>query len=107
MSLHQRARQLIDQAQTAIQANNPQYASELLRQSIAYNGKDSDSYLLLGICLAQMKMPADAENSFKKATSLNPESVKARYNLAVHQYSQGQVRAALNNARKATEIDSR
>src|SRR4051794_40100390 len=101
MSLHQQARQLIDQAGTAIQAGNPQYAMELLRQSILYNGKDAEAYLLLGIALAHMKMPADAENAFKKAVRLAPENVKARYNLAVHQYVEGQVRAALENARKA------
>jgi len=105
MSLQQQARQLIDQAQTAIQAGNPEYAMELLRQSIAYNGKDAEAFILLGIALAQSKMPADAENAFKKATYLAPDNVKARYNLAVHQYSQGQVRAALTSARKAAEID--
>ncbi len=105
MSLKEQARQLIDQAETAIRANNPQYATELLRQSILYNGKDADAYILLGIALAQVGMPADSENALKRATHLAPESVKARYNLAVHQYSQGQVRAALNSARKATELD--
>ncbi|HWA84198.1 MAG TPA: tetratricopeptide repeat protein [Fimbriimonadaceae bacterium] len=106
MSLHQQARQLIDQAEVAIRADNPQYALELLRQSILYNGKDADAYILLGIALAQTKMPADAENAFKKAVRLAPDSVKARYNLAVHQYTEGQVRAALENARKACEIDT-
>ena len=105
MSLHQEARKLIDQAEIAIRANNAGYAIELLRQSILYNSKDPDGYILLGIALAQTGMPADAENAFKKATALAPTSVKARYNLAVHQYSQGQVRAALNSARKASEID--
>jgi tetratricopeptide (TPR) repeat protein len=106
MSLHQQARELIDQAQTAIQAGNPEYAIELLRQSILYSGKDAEAYILLGIALAHTKMPADAENAFKKATQLDPNSVKARYNLAVHQYTEGQVRAALNNARKASELDA-
>jgi tetratricopeptide (TPR) repeat protein len=105
MSLHQQARKLIEQAETAIRANNPDYAIELLRQSILYNGKDADGYILLGISLAQTGMPSDAENAFKKATTLAPESVKARFNLAVHQYSQGQVRAALNNARKASSMN--
>jgi tetratricopeptide (TPR) repeat protein len=107
MSLHQQARQLIDQAGVAIQAGNPQYATELLRQSILYNGKDAEAYILLGVALAQTKMPADAENAFKKAVQLAPDNVKARYNLAVHQYTEGQVRAALENARKAAEIDVR
>jgi tetratricopeptide (TPR) repeat protein len=105
MSLHQQARQLIDQAGIAIQAGNPQYATELLRQSITYNGKDAEAFILLGIALAQTKMPADAENAFKRATQMAPDNVKARYNLAVHQYSQGQVRAALTSARKACELD--
>jgi tetratricopeptide (TPR) repeat protein len=105
MSLHEQARELIDQAQTAIQAGNPEYAIELLRQSILYSGKDAEAYVLLGIALAHTKMPADAENAFKRATELDPDSVKARYNLAVHQYTEGQVRAGLNNARKATELD--
>lgn len=105
MSLHEQARKLIDQAQTAIQAGNPEYATELLRQSITYYGKNADAYVVLGIALAQTKMPGDAENAFKKATQMAPDNVKARYNLAVHQYSQGQMQAALNNARKATEID--
>ncbi|HVT14360.1 MAG TPA: tetratricopeptide repeat protein [Fimbriimonadaceae bacterium] len=106
MSLQQQARQLIDQAEAAIRADNAQYALELLRQSILYNGKDADAYILLGIALAQTKMPADAENAFKKAVRLAPDSVKARYNLAVHQYTEGQVRAALETARKAYEIDT-
>jgi len=104
MSLKEQARNLIDQAEIAIKANNPQYATELLRQSILYNGKDADAYILLGIALAQTSMPADAENAFKRATQIAPDSVKARYNLTVHQYSQGQVRAALNNARKASRM---
>jgi tetratricopeptide (TPR) repeat protein len=104
--LHQQARSLIDQAQTAIQAGNPEYAIELLRQSILLSGKDAEAFILLGIALAHTKMPADAENAFKRATQLAPDSVKARYNLAVHQYTQGQVRAALNSARKASELDA-
>jgi tetratricopeptide (TPR) repeat protein len=106
MSLHQKARELIDQAQTAIQAGDPQYAMELLRQSIMYNGKDAEAYILLGITLAHLKMPADAENSLKKAVRMAPENVKARYNLAVHQYTEGQPREALENARKAVELDA-
>lgn len=106
MSLQEQARQLIDQAGVAIQAGNPQYATELLRQSILYNGKDAEAFILLGIALAQTGMPADAENAFKKATHLAPDNVKARYNLAVHQYSEGQLRAALNSARKASELDA-
>ncbi|HTQ10018.1 MAG TPA: tetratricopeptide repeat protein [Fimbriimonadaceae bacterium] len=104
MSIREQARKLVDQAEIAIKANNPQYAAELLRQSILYYGKDADAYLLLGIALSQNKMPADAENALKRATQLAPDSVKARFNLAVHQYSQGQVRSALNNARRALEM---
>lgn len=105
MSLHKEARDLIDQAGTAIQAGNQQYAIELLRQSILYNGKDAEAYILLGIALAQSKMPADAENAFLKATRLAPDNVKARYNLAVHQYAEGQLHSALASARQAAQID--
>src|SRR5579871_2220791 len=101
MSLKQQARDLIEKAEIAIKADNAQYASELLRQSILYNAKDPDAYLLLGIALSHMGMHADAENALKRATHLAPNNPKARYNLAVQHYSQGQVRAALNNARKA------
>src|SRR5690349_4195057 len=107
MSLHEQARKLVDQAQVTIQAGNPQYATELLRQSILYNGKDAEAYILLGIALAQLKMPADAQNAFIKATKLDPNSVKAHYNLAVQQYTEEQFRAALENARIATELDPR
>lgn len=106
MSLHQQARNLIDQAGVAIQAGNPQYATELLRQSILYNGKDGDAYVLLGIALAQTGMPADADNAFVKATRLAPSNVKAHYNLAVHRYAQGEVRGALESARRAAEVDA-
>lgn len=106
MSLQQQARQLIEQAEVAIRADNPQYAIELLRQSILYNGKDAEAYILLGISLAQTKMAADAENAFKKAVRLAPDNVKARYNLAVQQYTEGQLRTALETARKACEIDA-
>lgn len=107
MSLHQQARALIDQAEVAIKAENQQYAIELLRQSILYNGKDADAYLLLGVALAQSRMAGDAENAFVRATQLAPESVKARYNLAVHLYTEGQLQRALATAREAVEIDIR
>jgi tetratricopeptide (TPR) repeat protein len=107
MSLHEQARDLVAKAEKAIQAGNPEHAIDLLRQSILYSGKDAEAYILLGIALAHSKLPADAENAFKRATQLAPDNVKARYNLAVHQYTEGQVRAALNNARKASELDAR
>lgn len=93
-SAKEQARKLIEDAATMIQAGNPQLALENLRQSILYNGKDPEAYILLGVSLAQVKRPVDAENAFIKATKLDPTSAKAFYNLAVLMYAEGRPRKA-------------
>ncbi len=101
----QQARELIKQAEKSIKAENPQVALEELRQSILYNPKDPDAYLLLGIALAQTDNPLDAENALRKATQLAPNSAKAHYNLAVQLYAQGQRRKALAEVQRSLELE--
>lgn len=105
MSLQDQAAKCIERASTLIQAGNPQVASEELRQAILYSPKNAGAYLLLGVALSQMGHAAESETAFRRAIQLDDASPKARYNLAVHQYAQGEMRNALATAREAIEAD--
>lgn len=101
----QQARDLVEKAGTTIQAGDPRLALEYLRQSILYNPKDAEAYILLGVALAQTDKPFDAENAFIKATKTDPNNVKAFYNLAVHLYAQEMPRKAFDKVQTALTLD--
>jgi len=97
--------QFIDQASQSIQSGQYEAAIPLLDQALALSPANIDAHILKGICLSQTGKPAEATDSFNKAIILDPNSAKAHFNLAVHQYSQGLKREALESAKAASALD--
>jgi len=105
MSLDQ-TQQFIDQATQSIQSGQFDNALPLLEQALALSPTNTDALILKGICLSQTGKPTEAADSFNKAIILEPNNAKAHFNLAVHQYAQGQKRDALEHAKAAATLDA-
>lgn len=104
MSLEQ-AKQFVEQAVQSLQSGQFQQALDLLDQAIALNPSDSETQVLRGIALSQLAQPEAATDAFRKAIMISPYNVKAYYNLAVHNFSQGDKVGAEQMAREAVRID--
>ena len=103
----EQAQEFLKQATQSLQTGQFQQALELVEQSIALKGDDSEAYILKGIALSQTGQPDGASEAFRKAISLAPYNPKAYYNLAVHSYAQGQKAEALEMAREAVRLDTK
>jgi tetratricopeptide (TPR) repeat protein len=103
----EQAKQFIEQATQSLQSGQHQQALELLDQAIEMAPNDSEAYVLRGIALAHSNQGQAATESFRRAITLSPYNAKAYYNLAVHQYAQGNKVEALEMAREAAKIDTR
>ncbi len=102
----EQSRQFVEQATQSVQSGQFEGALQLVDQALAINPADPDAHILRGICLSQTGQPAAATEAFQRAMYLDPNSSKARYNLAVHQYAQGQKSEALRLAREAASLDA-
>lgn len=51
--------------------------------SIKYNPQNSESYMLLGVCLNKLSDPANAYNAYQKACTMDPENHMTYLNMAI------------------------
>lgn len=78
-----------DQANNRINTEMLQRAMEQYQKIVELDPKDADSWLLLGRLRHIAKQPAEAEQAFRKALDLDPNSEEAMTGLAMVYSSQG------------------
>ena len=99
--------QFIEQATQSLQTGQFQQALELAEQAIGLDENTSDGWVLKGVALSQLNRPSEATDAFRQAIMHSPYNAKAYFNLAVHNYGQGEKIQAEEMARETIRIDPR
>lgn len=101
------AQRFAQQSTYALQQGELLQALSFIDQSIAHEPENSDSHIIRGVILAQMKQADQATEAFRTAIQFAPNDPKGYYNLAVHLNALGQRDEALELARRAASLDPR
>lgn len=84
---------------------NAEKAVSSYQTAVEVNPQFFDGFISLGLFLDQMKDPV-AEEFYRSAIELRPQSVEAHYNLAMHMQESGRLSDALDTYRQILAIDS-
>lgn len=95
---------ILSRATQAIQESNFGEALALADSMLAVE-QSADAFIVRGIALAQMQRPEEATSAFRSAIATTPGSARAYYNLATHQYQQGQHAEARAMAGEASRLE--
>lgn len=96
---------LIDRATDAINDGQPARALEIADEIRRGEGPNADEALIRGIALSSLGRTAEASDAFAEATRRAPESHKARFNAAVHEFNAGNIAGARQLADEAQGLD--
>ena len=95
----------VNQATDALNNGNPNLALEIVEKVLVQVPNQPDALLMKGIALSQLNRSEDASKLFVEAVQASPNSVKARFNAAVHEYNAGRVGIAQQLVKDALSID--
>lgn len=84
---------------------NAEKAISSYQTAVEVNPEFFDGFISLGLFLAEMQDPV-AEEYYRSAIELRPQSVEARYNLAMFMQGSGRLDDALDTYRQILAIDS-
>lgn len=96
---------LIDRATDAINGGESTRALEIAEEIRKGEGPNADEALIRGIALSSLGRTAEASDAFAEATRRAPQSHKARFNAAVHEFNAGNVEGARVLANEALALD--
>jgi tetratricopeptide (TPR) repeat protein len=71
------------------------------REALRLAPKDARAHYVLGQCLLALKQPAQAEEAFAMAQTLEPNWIDARINRGLARYRQGDIQNAIKTMREA------
>lgn len=96
---------LIDRATDAINGGDPERALGIADEIRKGEGPNADEALIRGIALSSLGRIAEASDAFAEAIRRAPNSHKARFNAAVHEFNAGNLAGARELAAQAIAID--
>ena len=96
---------LIDRATDALNGGDAEAALAVADEIRAGEGPSADEALIRGIALSSLGRTAPASDAFAEAMRRAPESHKARFNAAVHEFNAGNARGAKEIAEAAALLD--
>ncbi|RYG63509.1 hypothetical protein EON77_20855 [bacterium] len=96
---------LIDRATDAINGGDPTRALEIAEEIRKGEGPSADEALIRGIALSSLGRGAEASDAFAEATRRAPNSHKARFNAAVHEFNAGNLVGARQLAEEALALE--
>ncbi len=80
-------------------------AAAELKEAVAQNGGDEESWRFLGAALGSAGDATGAVQAFERTVALSPTSAKNRYNLALAQERAGEVASARTSTEQALTLD--
>lgn len=99
---HPRALQLV--SEVAIRTHDPAYAIEWFNKAIDAFPRVYQTYVLYGVFLYRINEYSKAEENFRKAEELNPDSSEANYNLGLALFAQHKYKQANRYAQRAYSL---
>lgn len=96
---------LIDRATDALNEGDPEAALAIADEIRVGVGPNADEALIRGIALSSLGRSAPASDAFAEAMRRAPESHKARFNAAVHEFNAGNACGAKEIADEAARLD--
>lgn len=95
----------VSKATDALNMGQAQVALEIVESILREVANQPDALLMKGIALSQLGQNEEASKVFVAAVTASPNSVKARFNAAVHEYNAGRVGLAQQLLQDALKID--
>lgn len=97
---------LLSEAQNLLD-DDPEYAIDLLTQALELDKDNKDALLYRGIAYVRCKNAADALSDFNDVLKLDPQLIRAYYNIGRVYSHTNQIELALKNFNKALAINPR